>query len=165
MTQQTETTDCDNLDMRVWYDGYGEHMPVFRGDDYAKIAADWVADGDWGDGDCRISYSWAVSDADGDIVDEGSGDHEQHTPEPECPDHDSHDWTSEHEGGCSDNPGVWSTGGTSMCFVSHCKNCGMRREEKTTGSQRNPGECDTTTYGEPDAEWLAEYGYATAEEK
>lgn len=59
---------------------------------------------------------------------------------------DDHDWTSEGEGGCSENPGVWSTGGTSMRFATHCRVCGLKRVQCTTGSQRNPGEHDTVEY-------------------
>ena len=70
-------------------------------------------------------------------------------------DPDEHDWTSEGEGGCDENPGVWSTGGTSMLFVSHCRTCGLRRREKTCGSQRNPGESDRVEYEMPE-EWEAE---------
>jgi len=59
---------------------------------------------------------------------------------------DDHDWTSAGEGGCDDNPGVWSTGGTSMEFSDHCSRCGLRRTMKHTGSQYNPGESDTVEY-------------------
>ena len=65
-------------------------------------------------------------------------------------DPDDHDWTSEGEGGCDQNPGVWSTGGTSMQFASHCRKCGLRRIEKHTGSQRNPGEHNTVDYEMPE---------------
>lgn len=44
-----------------------------------------------------------------------------------------------------------------MLFVARCRHCGMERRESTTGSQKNPGECDTTTYSEPDAEWVAKH--------
>lgn len=44
-----------------------------------------------------------------------------------------------------------------MVFVSHCKCCGMKRTEKTTGSQKNPGECDKTEYSEPDGDWVEEH--------
>lgn len=61
---------------------------------------------------------------------------------------DDHDWEStvEIEGGCRENPGVWSLGGTAMRFAAHCTACGLRRVEHVTGSQRNPGEHDTTEY-------------------
>lgn len=44
-------------------------------------------------------------------------------------------------GGCDDNPGVWSLGGTTLSFLSTCE-CGAERHEKSYGSQRNPGEID-----------------------
>jgi len=123
--------------------------------------AEWVAGGSWGDDGARIDAWYIISDEDGDELDRGSV-----TVEIE-PDHDAlisaaggdtecdHDWTSEGEGGCDQNPGVWSTGGTSMTFCSHCRLCGLHRTEHTTGSQRNPGEHDTVEYHQPD-NWCAE---------
>ena len=61
-------------------------------------------------------------------------------------DPDDHLWTTEDEGGCTENPGVWSLGGTTMQFASHCERCGLRRTEITLGSQRNPGETDSVEY-------------------
>jgi len=61
-------------------------------------------------------------------------------------DPDDHDWTSEGEGGLDENPGVWSTGGTSMVYHSHCRRCGLRRIEHSHGAQRNPGEGDSVEY-------------------
>jgi hypothetical protein len=69
-------------------------------------------------------------------------------------DPDDHDWTSEGEGGCRENPGVWSHGGTTMIFSSHCRKCGLHRTETSLGSQRNPGEHDTTEYSMP-SHWCA----------
>lgn len=66
-----------------------------------------------------------------------------------------HDWTAEGEGGCDENPGVWSVGGTAMTFATHCRKCGLHRTEHSTGSQRNPGEHDTTTYEQPSS-WCAD---------
>lgn len=63
---------------------------------------------------------------------------------------DDHDWSSEGEGGLEDNPGVWSTGGTSLLTREHCTRCGLHRESHYLGSQRNPGEADTVEY------WLGE---------
>lgn len=76
-------------------------------------------------------------------------------------DPNDHDWTSEGEGGCDENPGVWSVGGTAMEFASHCRTCGLRRNEYTCGSQRNPGDHDRVEYDMPDF-WCAEC--ATSEE-
>lgn len=68
---------------------------------------------------------------------------------------DDHDWTAEGEGGCDQNPGVWSTGGTSFVSFTHCRKCGLRRIERTTGCQKNPGEHDTVEYFMPDS-WCVE---------
>src|SRR5690606_24674413 len=70
-------------------------------------------------------------------------------------DPDDHDWTSEGEGGCDQNPGVWSTGGTSMTFCTHCRRCGLMRREVVYGSQRNPGQADTVSYEMADDEMIA----------
>lgn len=112
---------------------------------------EWVRGGDWGTTGARVS-AWYTVD----------GERYSTTVTIE-PDHDSlikaaggdtdcdHDWTSEGEGGCTENPGVWSTGGTSMVFKSHCRTCGLRKTEHHTGSQRNPGEHDTVEYEQPDS--------------
>ena len=72
-------------------------------------------------------------------------------------DPDDHDWTSDGEGGSTENPGVWSHGGTTMSFASHCRKCGLHRLEKTPGSQRNPGGHDTVEYEMLDAETIARH--------
>ncbi len=135
-----------------------------------EACEEWVKGGDWGIEGASISVSWTLTDTDGDEIETG---HETVEIEPDhaelirgcmsrsefelcCGDDpDSHDWTSEGEGGCTENPGVWSTGGTSMLFASHCRTCGLHRSEHHCGSQRNPGEHDRTTYSMPDA-WCAE---------
>lgn len=128
---------------------------------------------EWYDGDCgaygfgpegaRVVVSWAIIDPDGD--EHSSGTVEIDIP----PDHEAlirdeagdrgcgtdpydHDWTSEGEGGCDSNPGVWATGGTSMSFAHHCRACGLHRIKHTTGSQSNPGDHDTVEYDMP-YEW------------
>ena len=121
----------------------------------------WLQDGDWGDEGAAVTCWWTLTDDAGDELDEGSVLVEiepQHSRliaaaggDPNC----DHEWTSEGEGGCSENPGVWSTGGTSMSFSTHCKKCGLHRLERTTGSQRNPGDHDTVEYRQP-ATWCPE---------
>lgn len=127
-------------------------------DDPEAIAAEWVRGGDWGDDGASIDVSWWITDAAHRETNRGRltvdvepdhaamiraamGDAESCGDDP-----DDHEWTSQGEGGCDENPGVWSTGGTSMKFTSHCRRCGLHRTEETTGSQRNPGEHDTTEY-------------------
>jgi len=144
--------------VRAWDDGSSEETEVDHGDDYEDAARDLWDGADYGDGDYCVDVRWTATDAAGKEVDSGSFELTHQTEEPDCPEADEHDWTSEHEGGCAENPGVWSTGGTSMLFIARCKHCGMKRQEHTTGSQRNPGECDTTTYSEPDPEWVRHYG-------
>lgn len=121
-------------------------------------ADDWCSDGEWGVGGAAIEVDWEIfSDEDHeDLLAEGSTtveiepDHDDLIAaaggDPDC----NHEWSSEGEGGCDENPGVWSTGGTAMVFGSHCARCGLRRTEYHTGSQRNPGEHDTVVYEQPD---------------
>lgn len=67
----------------------------------------------------------------------------------------NHKWTAEGEGGCRENPGVWSLGGTSMSFATHCTECGLHRKEYITGSQKNPGDHDTVSFSVPES-WCQE---------
>lgn len=76
----------------------------------------------------------------------GDGDCESIEREPDCSHGKGHRWTSEDMGGCDENPGVWSTGGTTFLEKSQCARCGIVRTEVAYGSQRNPGECDSVTY-------------------
>ena len=72
-------------------------------------------------------------------------------PEPECDsEEDDHEWTSEGMGGCDENPGVWSLGGTTIRINMRCIHCEMVRSETFYGSQRNPYECDSVRYLYPD---------------
>jgi len=131
-----------------------DHLP-----DPAEIVSeceDWVSGGEWGSDGAAVDVYWDLIDADGEVFDSGC------QTVMVAPDHDAlikaaggdtscdHDWSAEGQGGCSENPGVWSTGGTSMVFRSHCTHCGLVRIERSTGSQRNPGEHDTFEYQMPD---------------
>lgn len=129
-----------------------------------ELAAEWVAGCDWGRDGARVEV-WIEVREDGECILENSltvevpPDHEAKISEvmgtAGCGlDPDDHDWTSDGEGGCDDNPGVWSAGGTSMSFRSHCTRCGLRREENTTGSQYNPGEHDTVRYSTDESDWV-----------
>jgi hypothetical protein len=78
---------------------------------------------------------------------EASGGHcDSIEREPECDQATRHEWSSEGEGGCDENPGVWSLGGTTLTFAAHCTRCGLRRHETHYGSQRNPYQCDEVRY-------------------
>lgn len=132
---------------------------------------DWCKGGDWGTDGASIDVGWTLyqgEDEDGDPIEVESGnvtveiepDHEalirKAAGRDGCgTDPDDHDWTSEGEGGCRENPGVWSHGGTRMSFASHCRTCGLRRREMHCGSQRNPGEHDTIAYEMPER-WCVE---------
>lgn len=136
--------DCSNESVEF------ETRPTAK--EIRKACREWAAGGDWGDEGALIDVRWELLDGDGDEVDSGCVEVEIE------PDHDAliaaaggdveceHEWTAEGEGGCDENPGVWSTGGTSMTFATHCTKCGLHRVEHHTGSQRNPGEHDTVTY-------------------
>lgn len=135
-TETVEIFDCDPATIR-------------------EECASWVNQGDWGIDGASVDVNWELYDSDGDEIDSGC-----HTVDVE-PDHDElirrvggdidcdHEWSSEGEGGCDENPGVLATGGTSMAFRSHCIHCGLIRTEHHTGSQRNPGEHDTVEYEVP----------------
>jgi hypothetical protein len=71
--------------------------------------------------------------------------------EPACADGHDHEWTGEGTGGCRENPGVWSRGGTTIVQVRRCKHCDVTRMSVSYGSQRNPGQHDTLKYETP--EW------------
>lgn len=152
-------TALKDITLRIWDDAGSdpEATEVESGTDYEATARRIWGEPDYGGGDYRVTVRWEVIDDDGSTIAEGRFVLEGQRPEPACPSGDEHDWTSEFEGGSTENPGVWSTGGTSMVFVSHCRNCGIKRRESTTGAQYNPGDCDTTEYGDPDPEWVAEH--------
>lgn len=142
------------MQIRVWDDGYSETFEIEEWEDFDAFAKERMEDGDWGDGNYRVEYKWEVTDGD-EIVDSGSGFIEHLIAEPPCPDENGqHDWTAQYEGGCTENPGVWSLGGTTMCYTFHCLNCGMKQTNVDYGSQRNPGQCDTVEYSDPDPDWV-----------
>lgn len=133
--------------------------------DAAAVAAaeqairDWVSDGDWGSDGARVQVGYVLSDAEyvwpeewieveiepdhAALIRAASGDPQRES----CGDDpDDHDWTAEGEGGCSENPGVFGHGGTTMSFSTHCRRCGLHRCVTALGSQRNPGDHDTVEY-------------------
>ena len=151
------------------YEDQCDHEVAFYADDLsaAKKQAlveltDWIESSDWGHegASVRASYTLFETGNDDPIYErdaeiEIDPNHEylirdavsRHELDQLCgTDPDDHDWTSDGEGGCRENPGVWATGGTSMTFKSHCRKCGLHRTEHATGSQKNPGEHDTVKY-------------------
>ena len=138
--------------------------------DAEEQAEDWIREGEWGDKgasvDCRITNQeteeehWITVEIppnEESLISDAVGPYDEicgNSP-------DDHDWTSEGEGGCKENPGVWSLGGTKMVTSQHCRSCGLAREEHVVGAQRNPGECDTVEYrmlGEVEIEQRRENG-------
>jgi len=137
---------------------------------------EWVRGGDYGEDGASVDAWYTLSDEDyafprAKVVVEIEPDHlnlirravtEARGSDADGGDYcgddpDNHDWTSEGHGGCDENPGVWSTGGTSMSFEAHCTRCGLRRDETATGSQRNPGEHDTVSYRMESGTWCREH--------
>jgi hypothetical protein len=129
-------------------------------DEAMEAAVRWAREGDWPDEGCEIKVRvWRIDD--GEEVEEAEQsidiepDHDtlirQAGGDPDC----EHDWTAEGEGGCTENPGVWSHGGNRMTYATHCRLCGLRRVVRDPGSQRNPDEHETVTYEQP-ADWCIE---------
>jgi hypothetical protein len=137
-------------------DGGDETLTVQAQDlDDARVIArdaveDWVRDGAWGPEGTTVRAWWRLHDAEGEEVASGDltvtidPDHQTLIRDAVGPyneavcglDPSDHDWTSVGEGGCAENPGVWSPGGTTLVFRSHCRRCGLMRIEQIAGSRR-----------------------------
>jgi hypothetical protein len=128
-----------------------------------ELAEEWVRGGEWGDGGASVDAAWMLfvgDDPDGetDPIDSGSitveiePDHTTLMRRAGAPKDCDHDFVSTYEvdGGIEENPGVWSTGGTTMVFRCHCRHCGLVMREVRYGSQRNPGQADTVEYSMPE---------------
>ena len=147
---------------RVWDDGNSEIIEAEDMDAAKEKAEEMWQDGSW-DGKCLIDvYIQEIDWDDNDVGDREEIEVEcgEDPEEPECSeDEDEHEWESPHDvvGGLKENPGVWSLGGTTMLFKTVCRHCGIFREETHYGSNRNPQQCDTIEYMEPDddsLEWV-----------
>lgn len=148
---------------RVWDDGNSEIIEAEDMDAAKEMAEEIWQDGSW---DNKIYIDVYIQQLDFD--DEPIGDMDEievecgeEPPEPDCADGEEHEWESPHElvGGLTENPGVWSTGGTTYVTKTVCKNCGIYRTETEYGSQRNPQQCDQVEYEDSDYEslkWVAE---------
>jgi uncharacterized protein (TIGR02996 family) len=150
----------------TYHEEGGYSVPLDAGDmdEALEMAEDLAREGDWGEDGASVDVWVTEENAAGEEMDrqeitvEIEPDHStlirkatRHDEGRSCGDDpDDHDWTHQGEGGCDENPGVWSTGGTGMTFASHCRTCGLHRTEHHTGSQRNPGEHDTVEYEMPD---------------
>lgn len=128
-------------------------------DEALEEAIDWTREGSWPIEGCRVTvcvFLLADEDELAEAVVEIEPDHEalikealndaQWTSGCCGLNPDDHKWTSKGEGGCKENPGVLSMGGTIISTTDHCSMCGLRRSQLLLGSQRNHGEVDTTTY-------------------
>ena len=116
------------------------------------MARDWADEGDWPEEGCKIRITVEDEDEDEELEEY----YDIITPEPEADDHD-HEWTSENEGGCDQNPGCWDTGNGSMVFVDHCKICGMKRRHVSKYANQINCEADDTYTYEDDPEYYAKY--------
>jgi hypothetical protein len=133
-------------------------------DDAAEEAVrdDW-ADGDWGEGKnyVQVTWHWAVENCDWRELHHLSVEVGSDPEEPECAEDHEHDWGSPPWlGGCRENPGVWSIGGTQVATIDVCRHCGAYRHYT---SESTPGQCPRvparTEYEEPDEQslaWVAE---------
>ena len=129
-----------------------------------EAAREWASEGSYQE---RVMVQVYVDEIDEDgeaIPGEYASDEVLAGPEPrpeetECgTEDDDHEWQSPLElvGGCTENPGVWSTGGTSFRFDYVCVKCGMYKTVETSGAQRNPGElAESVEYAAADAQLLA----------
>ncbi len=157
---------------KIWDEGATETMECDTMDEAKDRAEEWLENGEWGDDGAAPSANVGELDADGNVVyqESVSVDIEpnhavlisnlvgQFGLDDICgTDPDDHDWTAEGEGGLDENPGVWSSGGTTITTQAHCRKCGLHRTVKTTGSQRNPGEHDTVEYELLDDEAIGEH--------
>lgn len=113
-------------------------------------AREWASEGVYDERVMVRVYAQRV-DEDGDPVGPQVSGEVEAGPEveaPECIEDADHDWQSpEWLGGCRENPGVWSHGGTRITIRMACARCGAYRVEERTGSQRDPGElAETISY-------------------
>jgi hypothetical protein len=127
--------------------GYTEIVEADSLEEALEMAKESAAEGSY---DERVMVGvWARElDEDGELIGEALFDEVEAGPEPtppetECGDEDEdHDWQSPVEvvGGCTQNPGVFSTGGTRFDFYEVCSQCGMYKHTWSQGSERNPGD-------------------------
>ena len=143
--------------MKTYLIGDGQVDEIIQAEsmEQAKsLAADWIREGSW-DQKCEIDVRVVEIDPSQDDGRDRRGaeidDPEWITvevgedpQEPDCVDGETHDWRG--VGGCSQNPGVFSLGGTKLVFYRRCEKCGWDKRTVSVGSQRNPGEVDTVEY-------------------
>lgn len=113
-------------------------------------AQQWAQNGEWGDGGCVVIVRYTLRDAESEWAEQST---EVDIPanqnalisaaggDTSCP----HEWTREGHGGCKENLGVHSDGGTAIMIGDHCTICGLHRVTRHAGSQRNPHESEINT--------------------
>lgn len=118
-----------------------------------ECAVDWATEywqeGNW-DTKCLIKLTIEHIGWDDEILDYETIEVEcgEDPVAPDCVDEQEHDWCSPHDivGGLKENPGIWSTGGTTIVSIEVCSHCGCKKRTVNYGSQRNQGQCDTIEY-------------------
>lgn len=122
----------------------------------------WLRGGEWGEEGARVTGEVTrlrgdrlIEDESATVTVEIEPDHITLMRRAGASDCD-HEWSSEGEEGCWENPGVWSGGGTSIISSVHCIHCGLKRVDRTTGPQHNRYEHDTVEYRMPNSAELAE---------
>ncbi len=139
---------------RISNEGVSEVIEAEDNSAAESIATDWIKDGSW-DGKFMADVTIQEIDKQGDDTGDSWGISVEVGEDPEPPDcreDYDHEWVSPVEvvGGMKENPGVWSTGGTTFVTKQVCRHCGVYRKRTDYGSQRNPGQCDTVEYIDPD---------------
>lgn len=112
-----------------------------------------------------VPADWPMEDiTDDQQENDCSGSH--YDEEPKCAigggtdDDTGHEWRQPYSvvGGCRENPGFWSGGGTIIISKSVCARCGQHRTVTDNGDQRNPGDPEATVkiedVTETSKEWL-----------
>jgi hypothetical protein len=144
------------MEWQVWSDGALETFRADDSDEAREKAIEWIESGDWEE-KCMVNVHWGKIGKDGKVI-EATKENEwvecgEDAETPDCVE-EEHEWVRPHElvGGCTQNPGVWSLGGTKLKQKSVCENCGMYKVEIWHGNQRNPDEVDEVEYIDSDQE-------------
>lgn len=155
MTEREWVEICDYCHTRYEYreeSGHTEELSATTWDEAIEGAEAILEHGEWGQHDHDFRGCCPTANVEyivrGEVVESRGVKVEIQPVEPGCDESDAHDWRANPDDGCSENPGVWSRGGTAIAITEYCLHCGMRCEQHLTGIQRNPGESDTTTYTE-----------------